>query len=110
MRVPSASSSRSRDDKLLLLALLSLKDMRFRTVVAGGCCCCFSVVVVLLGLLLFWMRGSEAGKDVKRKGVDVSDVSALSMVSVVVSNKSVVLAAVVCVPRDDLGAFFAVVA
>lgn len=48
------------------------------------------------------MRGSEAGKDVKRKGVLLSSVSALSNVSVVVSN-SVLLAAVAIVPSDTLG-------
>ena len=51
------------------------------------------------------MRGSDAGKLVKRKLVDVSCVSVLSVLSMVVS-RIVLEAAVVHVPSDRLGLRF----
>lgn len=51
------------------------------------------------------MRGKEAGKLVKRKLVEVSCVSVLSVLSMVVS-RMVLEAAVVQVPKDRLGLRF----
>jgi hypothetical protein len=74
--------------------LASPKDIRLRTVPGYG----RSTLRALL------IRGRDAGKDVKRKGVDVSEVSTLPTVSIVVSNK-VLLAAVAAVPKDCLEGF-----